>query len=284
MNKSVMRKIPFYKKLLLFINLDIADQLMVLFMLFVPLTICGCILQYFLIKNGHDTDIAHVCICTYFITVFLLSLPKENIEIISLNDKCTRIGKMLFNTLLGIVYFGIVLLCAIILPLRLIQPLITDENMFFCILFAYGAVCFIFSAWLILWKYKNKLFLKLPEVIVKGKHTLNIENADFVLIETRQKSIEFRLYDIKRKRFKVGDILLFNNIDNLDKYQYTEITQLYVAEDFAELLPQIDLKKTGYTNADAILNTLNNIYPPHKKLGRDVVAVEFKPISSEPFI
>ena len=69
------------------------------------------------------------------------------------------------------------------------------------------------------------------------------------LIKSGHKTIELRLYDEKRRRFKVGDEIDFLSSDGTGQKIKVEITGFYQAADFAELAKQIDLPLTGFVSA-----------------------------------
>jgi ASC-1-like (ASCH) protein len=138
----------------------------------------------------------------------------------------------------------------------------------------WGGIWIILFIWLIIFKYNQKLFFKLQYGEIKGVHILNVRKEEFLQIILQKKSFEFRLADIKRRRMKVGDILVFNNIDNLEKYVNTEIKALYFADNFSEFMLKIPLNDELKTN----LGLLNNQYPLERQKKRRVIAINFEVI------
>ena len=64
---------------------------------------------------------------------------------------------------------------------------------------------------------------------------MSLQNQYFCLIKQGKKSIELRLWDDKRKKIKVGDIIVFHNVDSAETILETKVVQLYFAADFQEL-------------------------------------------------
>ena len=274
MKDGVTKKTSLHKKLLLFMNLDIWEQIWILIKIFAPLLILGVILQ--------NKDFTSAIFGAFVVIVIGLAMPAEPIEIVSseedlsIKSQCIRLFKMLINVALGIIYFGAATFGAAMLLHHGGQIIGLDGDKLFCFDVAGGVILFALIVWLILWKYKHRLFLRLSDTILKNRYTFNVENEDFLQIETKQKCIEFRLADSKRKRIKVGDILVFQNMDDLKKYVTAEVTKLYSARNFAELMPQIDVLKTGYGNADDVLSVLNHNYTAKQQEKKKVIGIEFK--------
>jgi ASC-1-like (ASCH) protein len=75
-------------------------------------------------------------------------------------------------------------------------------------------------------------------------HTLHLHPEPFARIVAGQKTCEYRLYDEKRRSYKVGDILTFVSRES-GQSQACIITQLITEGSFQELLkhaPKNDLK------------------------------------------
>lgn len=47
-------------------------------------------------------------------------------------------------------------------------------------------------------------------------HKMNLQNGPYNSIKNGDKDIELRLYDEKRRKINVGDIIEFNNDENTD--------------------------------------------------------------------
>lgn len=273
-----MKTTSLHKKFLRFVNLDVIDQFFVLLRFFIPALFIGGIVQFCLLKQNYN--ITGVIITIFILILFFLALPSEKIEIISEKDKYIRPVKMLLNIVLGAIYFSIITFATAMLLFYIGQVAEFDKSTLFCLRFALGMMCFVLAVLLVLWKFKKQLFLRLPEIMYKGEHILYLESEDFSQVNTNHKNIEFRLCDIKRRRIKVGNFLKLFNIDNLQEFIYTEVTKLYYADNFAELLSQIEINKTGYNNIRGALSQLNQIYTLNRQQRRKVIAIEFKKLQT----
>ena len=86
------------------------------------------------------------------------------------------------------------------------------------------------------------------------KYYMKLLDKPFNSIKNGTKTIEFRLYDEKRKQIKVGDIIEFSLLPELKEKIETKVINLYRANTFEELF------KKFYTNKIEIENKLEGIY------------------------
>lgn len=78
-------------------------------------------------------------------------------------------------------------------------------------------------------------------------HQMHLDPGPYSLIEKRKKTIELRLYDEKRRRMRIGDVIRFESTQDETDVLYAEITDLYVFPSFAELYRNLPLRACGYT-------------------------------------
>lgn len=268
---SIIRKIPFHKKLLFFINLDIVDQIKILLRFFVPILVIGGFIQYFWPHILGHIDIVSGTICTFIVLVFLLSLPEDKIEVISPQKQCLRFLTMFINLGIGVFYMLIIACVATKLLIFVENCFTMSDEMTFCFRCLWYLIVILMFVWLVIFKFNKKLFFKLHYGEIKDVHILNIEKETFLQIVMQKKNFEFRLADIKRRRIKVGDILVFNNIDNPLEFVTTEITALYFADNFCELLSKL-------SDNDELKNqliSLNEQYSLARQKKRKVIAIKF---------
>ncbi len=64
---------------------------------------------------------------------------------------------------------------------------------------------------------------------------MNLCRKPFDMIVSGEKTIELRLYDEKRQLVKVGDTIVFTDLENPDKKIITEVISVNVFKSFAEL-------------------------------------------------
>ncbi len=76
-------------------------------------------------------------------------------------------------------------------------------------------------------------------------HEMKLQDEPFKKISDGTKTIEMRLYDEKRKKVKVGDLIEFTNVLNNEKL-ITRVINLYRYKDFDELYKNHDKVSIGY--------------------------------------
>lgn len=105
---------------------------------------------------------------------------------------------------------------------------------------------------------------------------LHLHNGPFNSIKNGSKTIEMRLYDEKRRKLKVGDIIEFINRSTDEKLE-VKIINLYLFENFNELYQKFDKIVLGYKE-DEVANPddMNKYYPKEEQEQFGVVAIEIK--------
>ena len=84
------------------------------------------------------------------------------------------------------------------------------------------------------------------EMLSITKHKMNLCREPFDMIASGEKTIELRLYDEKRQLVKVGDTIIFTDLENTDKKIITEVISVNVFKSFAELYENLPVLKCGY--------------------------------------
>ena len=107
---------------------------------------------------------------------------------------------------------------------------------------------------------------------------MHVEDKVFNSIKDGRKTIEMRLYDEKRREFKIGDTIIFKNRKN-NKTLKCEIINLYQYNTFEELYKHHDKKSLGYNEDDVASPADMNIYYDYDKRAKyGVLAIEIKVI------
>lgn len=107
-------------------------------------------------------------------------------------------------------------------------------------------------------------------------HKMNLTPLAFQAIGTGRKTIEMRLYDEKRAKVKVGDIIEFENTDTHQKIECTVIN-LTRYKDFFELYSNFDKIAIGYkVNETANAEDMYSYYSPEQIAKYGVLAIEIK--------
>ncbi|OPZ79297.1 MAG: hypothetical protein BWY78_00133 [Alphaproteobacteria bacterium ADurb.Bin438] len=105
------------------------------------------------------------------------------------------------------------------------------------------------------------------------KHILNLKKAYFNLIKLKQKTIELRVFDDKRKLIKIGDEIEFKCEDeNLT----VKVINIIKANDFLKLCEMIDIKKTGFSSVNELNPVMNEFYPLKTQQELSVLGIEFE--------
>ena len=105
-------------------------------------------------------------------------------------------------------------------------------------------------------------------------YQMRLHNEPFQLIKDGTKTIEMRLYDEKRRKLKIGDIIEFQNRADGDTV-LAHIIQLHIFPNFATLYKNFDQVKLGYSNdQDANPDDMNQFYASDEQEKYGVVAIE----------
>ena len=79
------------------------------------------------------------------------------------------------------------------------------------------------------------------------KHIMKLNPMPMNNIRNGNKTIELRLYDEKRQKISVGDIIKFVNAKNITDTLYVKVEDLFVFNSFEELYKRLPLLECGYT-------------------------------------
>lgn len=76
-------------------------------------------------------------------------------------------------------------------------------------------------------------------------HYMNLCSEPFNSIKDKEKIYELRLLDPKRQKVKVGNIIIFTNLDNKETLS-VKVVGLHKFSSFEELYNNLPLDKCGY--------------------------------------
>lgn len=110
-------------------------------------------------------------------------------------------------------------------------------------------------------------------------HKMTLNDAPFLKIKNRTKTIDLRLYDEKRQKMAEGDEIEFINRLDPEETVKCRIVKMHVFDSFDSLYKSLPLLKCGYTEEDvqyASANDMNEYYsiPEQEKYG--VVGIELE--------
>lgn len=105
---------------------------------------------------------------------------------------------------------------------------------------------------------------------------IKVQEKYFNLLKSGRKTIELRLFDDKRRKIKIGDIIEFSNASNADDIFLAKVINLHKAPDFKSLCSKIDVQQAGFLSQDELLKTLENFYSVQRQKEFGVVGIEIK--------
>ena len=104
-------------------------------------------------------------------------------------------------------------------------------------------------------------------------HKMKLNQEPFEKIKNGTKTIEFRLYDEKRQKVKIGDKIEFSKLPDLKEKLLVDVIDLYKEKTFKNLFQKI------YTNEDEInskTKSMYEIYSPEKEEKYGVLGIKIK--------
>ena len=105
-------------------------------------------------------------------------------------------------------------------------------------------------------------------------HKMKLHNKSFNLIKEGSKIIELRLYDEKRAKVKIDDIIEFTNEVTNEKIN-TRVVKLHRYDSFQELYKHFDKVSLGYKdNEEANYKDMEGYYSKEKQDKYGVVGIE----------
>ncbi len=107
------------------------------------------------------------------------------------------------------------------------------------------------------------------------KHTMKLLEDPFERIKDGTKTVEFRLYDEKRKMVQVGDIIEFYKLPDLTQKISTEVVELYRYPTFRELFQHL-----GYNEEEVLerVKSMHQIYSEEEEQKDGVLGIKIKKI------
>lgn len=114
------------------------------------------------------------------------------------------------------------------------------------------------------------------------QHIMKLNPSPFAMIECREKTIELRLNDEKRRQINVGDEIAFINTEDNRKTLKTEVVNIYKFKSFKELYANLSLLKCGYTREDVRTVSSEDMlayYSEEQQKKYGVLGIEIKVIS-----
>ncbi len=112
------------------------------------------------------------------------------------------------------------------------------------------------------------------------EHVLKLQPRFFNYIKNGTKRVELRLYDEKRQKINLGDIIIFKKEPDLEETLKVKVIGLLRYKSFEELFNDfsIDLMADKSMTKDELLNTLEEFYTPEKQKQYGVVGIRIEKV------
>ena len=110
-------------------------------------------------------------------------------------------------------------------------------------------------------------------------YSMKLLESPYKRILSGKKIIELRLFDEKRQKLNVGDIIEFSKLPDLKDKLKVEIVALLRYKSFKDLVNDFGLKSFGYPkdySVDKFLNEIYNIYSKEKEQQYGVLGIKIK--------
>ncbi len=107
-------------------------------------------------------------------------------------------------------------------------------------------------------------------------HRMKLNPEPFRMMELGRKTIELRLWDEKRRRLRVGDVIRFEDVTDETEVLYVRVEELRVFPDFAGLYRTLPLLACGYSEenvAFASPEDMRRYYSPERQARWGVVGI-----------
>lgn len=107
-------------------------------------------------------------------------------------------------------------------------------------------------------------------------HQLKLATEPFNAIISGNKTIESRLYDVKRQKIQIGDRIIFTNRDNSEQTVTAEVIGLLRYATFRDLFSHNNPRKFGGDNVEWLENQISEFYSIEDQKIYGVIGIEFK--------
>ena len=107
-------------------------------------------------------------------------------------------------------------------------------------------------------------------------HQLKLATEPFNAIISGNKTIESRLYDAKRQKIQIGDLIIFTNRDNSEQTVTAEVVGLLRYATFRDLFSHNNPRKFGGDNVEWLENQISEFYSIEDQKIYGVIGIEFR--------
>lgn len=109
------------------------------------------------------------------------------------------------------------------------------------------------------------------------KHEMKLNTSPFNKIKRGCKIIEIRLFDEKRSRVMINDIIRFLSIDDSSQWIEVKVIGLHKFASFKDLFTSLSLEKCGNPNSsvEIAVDRMHRYYTLEKEKHYGVLGIEF---------
>ena len=113
----------------------------------------------------------------------------------------------------------------------------------------------------------------------RTQHRMHLAPGPFALTERGRKTVELRLWDEKRRRLRIGDVIRFESTDDDTDVLRVRVTELLCFPTFDQLYRSVPLTECGYDEGSlsaASPRDMNAYYSPEEQARWGVVGIRFE--------
>lgn len=107
-------------------------------------------------------------------------------------------------------------------------------------------------------------------------HKMKLKESPFERIKNGTKTVEFRLYDEKRKQINIGDKIEFSKLPDLQEKLVVEVLDLYHENTFKELFEKLNTKNSDKEEIERKVESMYSIYSPKQEKEYSVLGIKIK--------
>ena len=110
-------------------------------------------------------------------------------------------------------------------------------------------------------------------------HTMKVQTKYYRLLKSGQKTIELRLFDEKRQQIKIGDMIQFSDLSNLQDTFTAKVIALHRAPNFNVLTHSIQTSRAGFSSPGELVQVMEQFYSPEMQQQYGVIGIEVELVS-----
>ena len=111
------------------------------------------------------------------------------------------------------------------------------------------------------------------------RYQMKLNSREFLRMKTGEKTLEYRLYDEKRREIKIVDEIEFLRLPYLDETILTKVDELHIYKTWLECYKKFfkeDLIKFYKNTKEVVDDTYNNLYSKEEEQKYGCVAIRIR--------